>query len=98
MGDGGDSSSQDVLCDFEMAYGIILGQPKDVNSSQVCCCDETFLGDQVSVALAITGNQTWESALAETRSPIARTFNARTGVELEHLMRKALGGNLTQFQ
>ena len=89
---------EDVLCNPKMAYGIILDQAVEVNSSHLCCCDDGFLGDNISLVLTITGNQTWESALAETRSPIARTFDARTRVEIELLMKKALGDRLIHFK
>ena len=91
-------SSVPSLCSAEMAYGIQLDAASTNDTSgksyEICCCNHDELsGDEIEILLTITGNQTWETALAERprRSPIARMFHKRTTREIYHLLNHALG-------
>ena len=86
------------LCAAKMSYGIQRNAASTNETSgngyQICCCSHDELsGDEIEILLTITGNQTWETALAERprRSPIARMFHKRTKQEIHHLLNHALG-------
>ena len=52
-----------------------------------------FQGEELRITLAIIGEQKWEDALMEGKSPKAKQFVARTSNELKVLMKIGIGDN-----
>ena len=52
-----------------------------------------FQGEELRITLAIIGEQKWEDALMEGKSPKAKQFVARTSNELKALMKIGIGDN-----
>ena len=52
-----------------------------------------FQGEELRITLVIIGEQKWEDALMEGKSPKAKQFVARTSNELKVLMKIGIGDN-----
>lgn len=52
-----------------------------------------FKGEELRITVAIIGEQKWEDALMEAKSPKAKQFISRTSNELKLLMKIGIGDN-----